>query len=315
MELFGNNFLDVRNKHIFPLVGYGIPKEKCKFWSLKDTITNKIVSLAKLNGKSVEIEVRKDDYYKSLHCDIELFMNKSTIQYSDFIKSGKSSPSWSLVTLYYLAFFANTCFFRFLSKGFVFLSAEQKNRIEKFSITVNSSPISLDSGNYFFSYKGESLSGNIILTLSSKGEGLHRLNWLQLESTLRDFLPNCDTDEKTIYSLFLNNFSNFKTEFPSNIRNKLNYNGESSILDINDNLPRINFNDINNNFYKGLSKIGNEATTDNQMNGLAYLASFLFEFNNRLYGEYLERSSYGNDFYNERVKYLKLNNITVHNFP
>jgi hypothetical protein len=63
-----------------------------------------------MTGKNIEIEISKDDYYKALHCDIELFMNKSTVQYCDFLQSKKNSPCWSFVTLYYLTFFSATCF-------------------------------------------------------------------------------------------------------------------------------------------------------------------------------------------------------------
>ena len=311
MDLFGNNFLDIRNNHIIPLLNYGIQRKKYQFWSLKDVITQNIISLNKLAGKSVEIEVSKSDYYKALHCDIELFMNKSIIQYSDFTKSKINSPCWSFVTLYYLAFFSTTCFFRFLSKGFIFLTSEQKKRIEDFSLAVYSTPISLDSGNYYFNFKEENANGNIIITLSFKGESVHKLNWIQLENTLRDFLPNCDSDERAIYTAFLSHFSTFKSDFPSNLRNKLNYNGESSILDIEDSVSYIDLQQINANFIKGLFNIDTILSIRNQIDSIGYLASYLFKFNAALYKEYLDRSEFGKDFNKERQSYLTTNKVAV----
>ena len=311
MDLFGNNFLDIRNNHIIPLVNYGIQRNKIQFWSLKDIITQNVISLNKLTGKSVEIEVSKSDYYKALHCDIELFMNKSIIQYSDFIKSNKSSPCWSFVTLYYLAFFSTTCFFRFLSKGFIFLNSDQKKRLEDFSLAVYSTPISLDSGNYYFCFKEENANGNIVITLSFKGEGVHKLNWIQLENTLRDFLPTCDSDERAVYRAFLNHFSVFKTEFPSNLRNKLNYNGESSIFDIEDSVSYIDLKQINANFIKGLFNIDTTISIKNQIDSIGHLSSFLFKFNAALYKEYLDRSEFGKDFNKERQTYLTSNRIAL----
>ena len=304
MMLFGNNFLDIRNNNILPLVNFGVSRNKYQYWSLKDTITSNVISLNKLTGKTVEIEISKDDYYKALHCDIELFMNKVTIQYSDFINSKANSPCWSFVTLYYLAFFSTTCFFRFLNKGFIFLTTEQKKRLEDFSIAVYSSPISLDSGNYYFSFKEENSNGNIVLTLTFKGESVHKLNWIQLENTLRDFLPNCDEDEKTIYKTFLLHFSTFKSEFPSNLRNKLNYNGESSILDFEESISYLDIQNINKNFVKGLFKIDTKVNTKNQIESIGYLSSYLYKLNNELYKEYLNRSAFGKDFSKERNSYL-----------
>jgi hypothetical protein len=40
-------------------------------------------------------------------------------------------------------------FFRFLDKGFIFLTQEQKKRLEDYSIAVYSESISLETGNYF----------------------------------------------------------------------------------------------------------------------------------------------------------------------
>lgn len=311
MDLFGNNFLDIRNNHVIPLVKFGIQRSKFQFWSLKDIITQRLISLNKLSGKSVEIEIEKSDYYKALHCDIELFMNKSVIQYSDFSKSVNNSPCWSFVTLYYLAFFSTTCFFRFLNKGFIFLNSSQKKRLEDYSLAVYSTPIVMETGNYYFSYKEENANGNIVITLSFKGESVHKLNWIQLENTLRAFLPTCDSDETAIYKVFLNHFSIFKSEFPSNLRNQLNYNGDSSILDIEDSISYVNLKQININFIKGLFNIDTTINTKNQIESIGYLTSYLFKFNAALYKEYLDRSNFGSDFDKERQRYLAAKQVNI----
>lgn len=307
MFLFGNNFLHIRNNHIIPLVNYGISKSKVKCWSFKDIISQNIISLTKLSGSSVELEIGKNDYYKALHCDIELFMNKSIVQYADFLNSKKNSPCWSFVTLYYLAFFSSTCLFRFLDKGFIFLNEEQIKRINDFSIAMYSEGLALKSGNYYFYCKNESENGNIILSLSHKSEGVHKLNWIQLENTFRNFLPYCDDDEKAIFNIFLQHFSIFNPSFPSNLRNKLNYNGESSILDIEGHIDHADIKAINMNFIKSLSGISLNIDIKNQIDSIAHLTSYLFKFNSLLYDEYLNRSVFGKDFSKNREVFLKKN--------
>lgn len=309
--MFGSNFLTIRNKSIIPLAGINIPIAKHHHWSFKETITTKLISLNKLNGKSLEIEISKADFNKSIICDIELFMNKSQIQYSDFIKSKSNSPCWSFVTLYYLAFFCSTCFFRFLNKGFIFLNNEQKQKLEKFSLAMNSSPIALDSGNYFFSYKEENLNGNVVLNLSFKGESVHKMTWLQLENTLREFNTHADSEEKPIYSLLLSHFAAFKAEYPSNLRNKLNYNADSSILDLNNLIRRVDIKSISANFVKGLYKLGLDVTLENQINSVAYLSVFLIKFNNEIYKEYSSRISSPNSFANARASYLSTSKVEM----
>jgi hypothetical protein len=310
MELFGTNYLNIRNIHLLPRLNYGIKRKKIEYWSLKEILTTKLISLNKLNGKSIEIEMSKDDYYKSIHCDIELFMNKSIIQYSDFVNQKEISKSWSFVTFYYFSFFTITCLFRFLNKGFLFFSSEQIRRFEQFSLAVYSNPISLSTGNYYFSLKEINAYGNVVIVLSEKGDSVHKSTWLQLEATLRDFLKNCDSDEAILYNLLLNHFTKFKSEYPSNLRNKLNYNGESSILDLNDNIPIVKLQKIDQKFFSDLAKIDfNSIDNANQMNSISFLASYFFEFNQKLYKEYLERSKFGKDFSAERDDYLKTKKV------
>jgi len=306
MELFGNNFRTIRNNHLLPRIDYGVVRNKYEFWSLKDVFTTKLISLNKLSGKSFEIELAIDDYYKAIHCDIELFMNKIFVQYSDFKKQNEVSPSWSFITLYYFTFFNATCLFRFIDKGFIFLNKEQAHRLENYSIAISSSVISVDTGNYYFSLKEINSYGNVILTLSHKGDSVHKSTWIQMESTLREFVSVSDKDESILYKLLLNHFTKFKSEYPSNLRNKLNYNGDSSILDLENTIPYLTLKEINSSFLKELTNLDvNISSNMNQMKSVNYLTSFLFELNKKLYKEYTDRSEYGKDFSKERNTYLK----------
>lgn len=310
MELFGKNFLNVRNTHVLPRINFGISRKKVGYWSLKDVFTNNLVSLNKLTGKSIEIEITKDDYFKAIQCDIELFMNKTLIQYIDFQNQSNISRTWSFVTLYYFAFFSTTCLFRFLDKGFVFLSKEHTQRLENFSQAVYSSVISLDAGNYYFNLKEINVYGNVVILLSSKGDSVHKSTWIQLESTLREFRDASQGDETALYELLLDHFSKFKSEYPSHLRNKLNYQGESSILDLENALPSIDLQEINRGFIKDLASFdSNNSDSHNQMKSVSFLGSYLFEFNRKLYSEYLERSKYGKDFNSERIDYYKLRQV------
>lgn len=312
MEFFGTNYLDIRNNYLLPRLNYGIKRNKTEYWSLKDVLTTKLISLNKLSGKSIEVEISQDDYYKSIHCDIELFMNKSMIQYSDFVNQKETSKTWSFVTFYYFSFFTITCLFRFLNKGFLFFSSEQIRRFEQFSLAVHSNPINLSVGNYYFSVKEINTYGNVVIIISEKGDSVHKSTWLQLETTLREFLTNCDSDEAALYNLLLSHFSKFKSEYPSNLRNKLNYNGESSLLDIDDNIPIVELQKINQKFFSELAKIDpNINNNSNQMNSISFLASYFFEFNQKLHKEYLERSKFGKDFNTERENYLKTKKVKL----
>jgi hypothetical protein len=305
MDLFGENYLRIRNNSIIPLVGYGIKRSKVEYWSFKDIITSDVISFNKISRASFEIEISKENFFKALHCDIELFINKTMVQYSDVLKSQSGSPCWSFVTLYYFSFFASATFFRFLRRGFIFLNSTQIKRLTDFSYAVNSDLISLDSGNYYFNYKEENPSGNVVLTLTSKGEGVHKLSWIQLESTFREFLPFCDAEEVPIYTAVLALFRSFKSEFPSTLRNKLNYSGDSSVFDLENRVPFINMNDTLDNLIKGLLALSLSPTDSNQIYGTAYISALLFKMIIRLHDDYTARSTFGKDFSSLRIEYLK----------
>ncbi|MCF0075329.1 hypothetical protein LZD49_32930 [Dyadobacter sp. CY261] len=309
MGLYGDNFLKIRNQHVLPLVSYGIARKKYQYWSFKDIITKNVISLNKLQGKSVEVEISKSDYYRALHCEIELFMNKATIQYADYIKSQTSSPSWSFVTLYYLTFFSTTCFFRFLNRGFIFFSSEQIKRLEDFSQAVYSDVISLDSGNYYFNLKETTETDTVIITLTFKGDNIHKQNWIQLEATFREMLADCDETEETIIKTFISHFAAFKTEYPSWLRNRLNYNSDSSILDLEASVMHVDLSSFRSDFLKGLVGVDLTPDMNSQIASIGFLSSYLLGFITELYKEYLQRSEHGKDFSLERKIYLENNNI------
>jgi hypothetical protein len=47
------------------------------------------------------------------------------------------------------------------------------------------------------------------------------------------------------------------------------------------------------------------------MKSISYLASYFFEFNQKLYNEYLDRSKFGKDFNAERENYLKVKKVKL----
>lgn len=311
MELFGRNFLKIRNESIIPLIGYGIKKNKTEYWGFKDVITNNLISLNKISNNSYELEISKSDFYKALHCDIELFLNKATVQYNDFLVSHNNSPTWSFVTLYYFTFFSMTTLFRLLRKGFIFLQEEQVKNIENFSLAMYSDVIKVNPGNYYFSFIKENAVGNVIISLNHKGEGVHKLSWIQLESTIREFLSSCDTDEKTFFTSLLNFFRFYKSDFPSTLRNTLNYHGSSSMLDLDKKLFYITLQLNTESIVRGTLALKVDRSLESQINAVSYLSTFLFKYINELYQEYNSRSAFGSDFNKHRKDYLKSKGILL----
>jgi len=313
MDLFGTNYLKIRNDFLLPLIPYGISKNKIEYWSLKDVLTTNIISVQHIGKSRVDIELSKEDFYRALHCEIELFLNKTIIQYCDSVQSIAQSRSWSYVSFYYFSFFCSTTFSRFLHRGYLFLSKVQKERIEKFHLAVYSTPIMLETGNYYF-YTKEDENGKMIISLNFAGSNVHKLSWTNLEVTLRDGLPFCTDKEKVIYEALLKIFSTFSTEFPSRLRNDLNYNSQHSIVDINSMIPYLNLEGINNNYFKSLLALDLSSSFTNELKAAGHISVFLYKIIMQLYSEYRERSKFGSDFEKVRETYLqdrKINFLTL----
>lgn len=305
MEFLDANFRRIRDNFIIPRINYGIRYNKANFWSFKENLVNKIISIKKKEGKTYEILMPVDDYFKSIHCDIELFTNKYEIQLYELQSQKYISQTWNFVTLYYFNFFLTTCLFRFLNRGFIFLNTTHAKIIQDTAYALNSEIIAVNHGNYYFYSPGVDAYGNIVVNLSFKGDNVHKSTWIQLEAILVDFYKYSKNEEKALLGLFLSHFKCFAHEYPSILRNKLNYNGESSLLDLNRSLIDVNvILDIDSKFLKKLSKVALDKESDiSKMRSFELLASYLYSLLNSLHYEYQLRSDFGKDFKKNREQY------------
>ena len=313
MDLLGNAFFHLRNTYIIPFIQYGIQRKKVNFWSLKSIFSNNIISLNLVNKNTLELEISEDDFFKSSLCDIELFKNKSIIQYVEYSSIKNKKSTWAFVTLYYHFFFAATTLMRMLHRGFVYFDSSHIKSIENYSLAMYSAPIKLDSGNYFYSVKGFSTTGNLLITLSNKGEGIHQLTWLQMENILRsDIIPNASNDEISIYYQLNILINALGSKFPSVLRNKLNYPSESCILDLEKLLPEIRIDLISQNFYNSFLNIKpNDNSLENQILITSCYSILIFNLVKNLHQEYEMRTKFHKDFQRERIDFLNEHRVEL----
>ncbi len=307
MELFGENFIDVRNRYIIPSISFGVGRHEYESWNFKDTVSNNSKNFSSSSKNAFQVEINKSDFFKALHCDIELSLNKTTIQYIDLLYSKGQSKSWSYVTLYYFLFFGTNTLFRLLHSGNVFFYQNQIARFEALSTLSGYGLKPLSTGNYRFSVQGENSNGDILLNFTFQGDNLHKKTWYQFEAIIRGFLPNCDSEEKAIFMQVIEIFKKYTIEFPSQTRNMLNYTGESSMLEIRNKIVHMNLKEFNKAFIKKLFTVDliGSSTLKNQMECTAFLSLLVFKYVQKLYGEYSLRSGYGQDFAEERKKLIQ----------
>jgi hypothetical protein len=118
--LFANSYLNTRNNYVIPLIPYGIKKAKCEHWILKDVLSNQLSSINHINNSTFDIEISKEIFFKSLVCEIELFLSKSIIQLVNCYKSNDQSSLLAVCNQLLSLVLLHHNSFRFLHKGFRF---------------------------------------------------------------------------------------------------------------------------------------------------------------------------------------------------
>ena len=143
--------------------------------------------------------------------------------------------------------------------------------------------------------------------MSNKVEVINQLPWIQLEAILRnEILPFADCDEILIYNHIIELLNTYNSNFPSVLRNKLNYPSESSILDLENTLPTICYEQIQNDFDNNVFNLNTrDYSLETQIKATAIYSNLVFNLMNKLYSEYKTRSKLNKDFQIERYNYLK----------
>ncbi|KJV05770.1 hypothetical protein [Methylocucumis oryzae] len=266
-------------------------------------------------NNSYSLKINKDIFFNSLTCDIELFYTRMVVQYVDLHKNVDLSPAWQYVTSYYLFFFSITTLFRLLHHGFVYLNDSQAQKLTRLITLLGSQPINISSGNYSF-LVSEILTDYVTVDLKFIGSDVHKNAWNKSKTLIDDIRRNCrrNNDEKTILDALSIINNSIGASFPSETRNKVNYNGIYGVESIDNKIYRNGLITNTNSFSKQI--ISYEKPLSDDINSYikysCLYGSYIFSLTHKLYEEYRARSSKPNNaFHNLRESLLKKNNIEL----
>lgn len=315
MIIFDNRFSQLREKHIFPLINYGITFKNSKNFDLKTVLVSKADSVD-IEGKNYYLKINKNLFFSSLVRDIELFYSRMTVQYIELHKHPIFYPVWQYVTSYYLFFFSITTLFRLNHNGFVFLNDSQAKQMSDLFTILSTVPVKLNSGNYSFSVL-EIETDYVIINLASAESDVHKKSWAKAKQLIDELLKlsNKDNDELSILEKlsYISNDRELGSSFVSETRNKVNYNGiyglETKIPIYPNGLVK-NFDLFEKqlNYYKKPER----NDTNSYIKYSCLYGSYIFSLTHKLYEEYRTRSRKpNNDFHNLRADLLKRNDIQL----
>lgn len=317
MNLYGSSFNKIE-KDALSIIGLSnLDVDNYNKYTMKEVLSSKIKDIKMLAKGRYEVTLNKDDFSNATRCEIELFLNKTIMSYTDLLNSDKQSGIWKFVSLYYFYFFSATLFFRLRLRGFIFFDKNQSDNIAAaYSIFNKSESISFGLGDYYYKYKGTDDYGRIILTLEKKGEGVHKLTGKELRCLLNEMLSFCPSDdEKVCITSACDLISLFNDEFASSLRNKINYTGEYSMKELSRQINmefvhgfEINTEDFAKKLVTSTERLNKTDDDSHKIETIFILSEFICRYTTKIYSKYL--SSSDNGFHDKRMNYFLENNLT-----
>lgn len=225
MLILDKGYIETRNRYIVPLAEYSVKYRNLKNTNIKNVLLTKTTNVERLDNKKYKFYFNQSDLFKGLLGDIYLFFIRSILQKNDFEKIEENlefSANWNIVTNYYLSFYNASLLLRLCHRGNIFFDKENKKIIEHLISTLIGEIIVIDS-NQFFSIQKE--DGEYILILSQAEDNTHEVVWRKVDKLLNEILllSNLKSEERTFLLSCQSVNRSLSSTFPSQLRNKINY--------------------------------------------------------------------------------------------
>lgn len=225
MLIFDKAYIEVRNKYIHPLSNYTLQYRHLNTNNIKNILLSKVQNVIKVNSDEYVFDFNEKDLIKAILGDIFLFYIKDILQKNDFdhiVKMPQISANWNIVTYYYKAFFASSLLLRLCFRGNIFFDSEYKKNLEHIISTHIGEVIKIDSKYIYYIEKNNS---SYQLKIKKSQHQTHELVWEEMDQLLKEIvlLANKNSDEKTFLQACLEVNKQLGNKFPSQLRNKVNY--------------------------------------------------------------------------------------------
>lgn len=249
MLIFDKAYTEIKNKYIVPLSSYTVQYRSLKNVNIKAFLSNKWISVEKDSPGVYLFHFIRDDLYKGVLGDIELFYIRQLIQSYDVesIRLTSVSANWSIVTNYYNAFFAASLLLRLCHRGNIFLDELLRKNVEGLVSQVLGEAIKLDS-NMFYEVIDDNSDKALKLRSSGKSN-THELVWVEMDKLIDEMrLLSRRGSEELIFLDAIKKINNhLQNTYPSKLRNRVNYQPiygvrylEKKLFVVNSNLSWIN---------------------------------------------------------------------------
>ena len=224
MIVYDDAYRHVRTKYLVPLSKYSVNYQHLSKNNIKEALLLSKFTSVEREDKDLVFFFDNDLLLKSLLGDVELFFIRAILQKQDILKCNEIdlSANWSIVTNYYHSFFCASLMLRLCFRGNIFLDAESKNNLEDVISSVLGEKAALDSNQF---YRINSIDGQYVLRLSKSDANTHEVVWKKLNELIKEIKQETKngSDEATIIKNILVINSKIGANYPSKLRNRINY--------------------------------------------------------------------------------------------
>lgn len=292
MLLYDQAYTSVKNRYVVPIANFGVRFDRLGKKNIKNALIQARTVIT-CGTKRYRFDIDKEELLTSLVGDINLFYLKYLIQRRDVVKIGDEvSPTWDVVTVYYEAFFAASLLLRLLHRGNIFLDKGIKNILEQTISQVCSENVTLDE-NQFFMISCEENSSYIMLR---KADGnTHEQVWKEVSNIINEMcrLSREKSDEKALLLSIQKMNTQLGATFPSQLRNRVNYQTKSAIDVVERRIHSVNTNTAWASFLLAYNAKGNQED-DSLITALYSYSQYIKNLCNNLVYEYYEIYGRGN---------------------
>lgn len=224
MLVFDKAYIEVRNRYILPLTNYSVPYKNLKTTNIKSIIGEKFKSVDDLGNGSYLLYFDNEILIKALIGDIELFYIRTILQKEDVeaVNGINITANWNIVTNYYHLFFCASLLLRLCHRGNLFLDSDLQKTLQTLISQVLGFPIKLDNN---LLYEIQIYNGEYVMKLSPSTGKTHEFVWKMIDELINEFilLSTPKSEEYTVLKSIKNINNKLNNTYPSQLRNKVNY--------------------------------------------------------------------------------------------
>lgn len=300
MLIFNERYNVIVAKYIVPLSEYGIAYSKLRQNALRNLLIEKVQRITINANSTVSFYFSKKDLLKALSNDVEQFYIRTLLQREAVRKircdTTDKSTNWNIVTDYYYAYFLCGLLLRLCHRGTFYFDSTTKTNLTRIVSAYTQDTVAFGN-NYYFKIDLNDTDLEYKLTLYISSKKTHELVWEKIALLLDEIKVGTKTtsDEYTVLQLISEVNQKMGSAYPSNLRNRVNYQPYYGIKEIERKYDAAKILDLDHRWLDPILEFDGKKTDDDQktINLFAAYVKYLQAFAFNLINEYDERRGRG----------------------